>query len=68
MKFQTSFDSTNDAVTLLDRKYRLLVDSANEAIVVVKEGMLRLTNPMTRIMTGYSEEPHFILRSRQKFN
>ena len=55
-KFQSSFDSTNNAVALLNKQYRLLVDSANEAIVVVQGGMVRLTNPMTRTMTGYSEE------------
>ncbi|MFA6596389.1 MAG: PAS domain S-box protein [Ignavibacteriaceae bacterium] len=37
-------------------KYHLLVDSANEAIVVIQDGMLRLSNPMTRTMTGYSEK------------
>jgi len=48
MKFQKSIDSTSNAVTLLDKKYRLLVDSANEAIVVIKGGFLCLTNPITR--------------------
>jgi PAS domain S-box-containing protein len=56
MKFQKSIDSTSNAVTLLDKKYRLLVDSANEAIVVIKGGFLCLTNPITRTITGYSEE------------
>ena len=37
-----------------EQKYHLLVDSAKEAIVVVQDGLLRLTNPMTRTMIGYS--------------
>jgi PAS domain S-box-containing protein len=56
MKFQKSIDSTSNAVNLLDKKYRLLVDSANEAIVVIKGGFLCLTNPITMTITGYSEE------------
>ncbi|MDR3668117.1 MAG: PAS domain S-box protein, partial [Ignavibacteriaceae bacterium] len=56
IRLQTSIDSTNDVVTLLDRKYRQLVDCSNEAIVVVKGGFLCLTNPITRTITGYSEE------------
>lgn len=39
-----------------EQKYHLLVDRANEAIVVIQGGFLKLTNPMTRTMTGYSEE------------
>ena len=38
------------------QKYQLLVESTNGAIVVVQDGMLRLTNPTTRILTGYSKE------------
>jgi len=39
-----------------EKKYRLLVDSSNEAIIVVRDGTFRLTNPMARSMTGYTEE------------
>ncbi|MDP4197750.1 MAG: PAS domain S-box protein, partial [Bacteroidota bacterium] len=39
-----------------EQKYRLLVESANEAIVVIQHGMLRLVNPMTFTMTGYTQE------------
>ncbi|MGE5400511.1 MAG: PAS domain S-box protein, partial [Ignavibacteriales bacterium] len=39
-----------------EQKYRLLVESANEAIVVIQDGMLRLVNPMTLTMTGYTQE------------
>ena len=40
----------------IDQKYRLLVDSANEGIVVIQNGILKLTNPMSREMTGYPIE------------
>ena len=40
----------------IDQKYRLLVDSANEGIVVIQNGILQLTNPMSREMTGYPVE------------
>jgi PAS domain S-box-containing protein len=39
-----------------EQKYHLLVDRANEAVIVIQDGMLKLNNPMTRIMTGYGEE------------
>lgn len=39
-----------------EQKYHLLVDRSNEAVVVIQDGMLKLNNPMTRIMTGYNEE------------
>ncbi len=39
-----------------EQKYRLLIDSSNEAIVVIKDGRLRLANPVTLTLTGYSKE------------
>jgi PAS domain S-box-containing protein len=47
---------TEEELREKEKKYRLLVESANEAIVVVQDGMLKLTNPMTTKMTGYSKE------------
>ena len=55
-KLQKSIDSSNNVVSLLDRQYRQLVDSANEAIVVIQDGFLCLTNPITSTITGYSEK------------
>ncbi|MCX6151901.1 MAG: PAS domain S-box protein [Ignavibacteriales bacterium] len=46
---------TAEAQRESEQKYHQVVDRANEAIVVVQGGMVRLTNPMTRTMTGYSE-------------
>lgn len=39
-----------------EQNYHLLIDRANEAIVVIQDGFLRVNNPMTITMTGYSEE------------
>jgi PAS domain S-box-containing protein len=46
----------NIAVRESEKKYRLLVDSAAEAILVAQDGMLRLVNPMAAAMTGFSEQ------------
>ncbi|MCX6688629.1 MAG: PAS domain S-box protein [Methanoregula sp.] len=37
-------------------KYRLLVDNANEAIMVAQDGMLKLVNRMTTELAGYPEQ------------
>jgi PAS domain S-box-containing protein len=39
-----------------EKKYRLLVDSASEAIIVAQDGMIRLVNPTVLKMTGFSEQ------------
>ena len=39
-----------------EEKYRLLVNTANETIVVIQDGMLKFVNPKTVELTGYSEE------------
>ena len=39
-----------------EKKYRLLVESAAESIMVAQDGMLRLVNPTTVTMTGFSEQ------------
>ncbi len=44
-----------------ESRYRLLVENANEAILVVQDGMLKFVNRMACELTGYSEQE---LRSR----
>jgi two-component system, NarL family, sensor histidine kinase UhpB len=39
-----------------EEKYRLLVEHANEAIVVAQDGLLKYANPRAIIITGYSSE------------
>ena len=47
---------TEDALRESEEKYRLLVENANEAIVVAQDGMLRFVNSRTTELSGYSEE------------
>lgn len=39
-----------------EEKYRVLVQNANEAMIVVQEGKLEFANPKTTELTGYSKE------------
>jgi PAS domain S-box-containing protein len=45
-----------DALRESEKKYRNLIENANEAIYVAQDGKLVLVNPRTTEMTGYSEE------------
>jgi len=38
-----------------EKKYRMVVDNANEGIVVTQDGMLKLVNPQAKKFTGFSE-------------
>lgn len=38
-----------------EEKYRVLIENANEAIVVVQDGLFKLANPKIKELTGYSE-------------
>ena len=52
-----------------EKKYRLLINNANESIIVAQDGRLKFVNPMTlELLEGYSEQelidrpfPEFIL-------
>jgi PAS domain S-box-containing protein len=39
-----------------EEKYRLLIENASEAIVVLQDGLLKFVNASTLKMTGYSEQ------------
>ena len=45
-----------EALTISEEKYRLLVQSADEAIVVSQDRMLKFVNPKAVEISGYSEE------------
>jgi len=43
------------AVLDSEKKYRLVVDNANEGIVITQDGMLKFVNPQAKKFTGLSE-------------
>jgi PAS domain S-box-containing protein len=43
------------AVMESEEKYRLVVDNANEGIVITQDGMLKFVNPQVSQFTGFSE-------------
>jgi PAS domain S-box-containing protein len=45
---------TQEALQVSEEMYRLLVDHANEAIVVIQEGRIRFSNSKSSEMTGFS--------------
>ena len=44
-----------EAVMESEKKYRLVVDNANEGIVITQDGMLKFVNPQVSQFTGFSE-------------
>ena len=45
-----------------EEKYRRLVDNANEAIFVARDGVLQFANPKTIEITGYSQDELLSMR------
>ena len=45
-----------EAVLESEKKYRLVVDNANEGIVITQDGMLKFVNPQARDFTGFSQK------------
>jgi PAS domain S-box-containing protein len=46
----------DEALREREKRYRTLVESAAEAILVVQDGMIQLANPAAAAITGYSEQ------------
>ena len=47
---------TIDALRKSEEKYRLVVENADEAILIAQDGLLKYVNPMTLKILGYSED------------
>lgn len=47
---------SEDALRVSEEKYRLLFENAVEAILVIQNEYIKICNPMTSMLTGYSQE------------
>ena len=46
-----------EALRKSEEKYRLLIDNANESVIVAQDGLIKFVNPMTIVLLGgYSEQ------------
>jgi PAS domain S-box-containing protein len=48
-------NQAEEAVLDSEKKYRMVVDNANEGIVITQDGMLKFVNPQAKEFTGLSE-------------
>jgi len=55
-KMRVARDESERALSESENKYRILVDNANEAIVVVQDGLIKFVNRNAMELTGYSEQ------------
>ena len=46
----------DEALLASEKKYRLVVDNANEGIVITQDGMFKFANPSISEFTGYTEK------------
>jgi PAS domain S-box-containing protein len=52
----TSRKQMEESLRTLEERYQALVTNANEAIIVVQDGMLKFVNPKSFEILGYSED------------
>lgn len=50
----TTVEHQQAAILASEKKYRMLVDNANEAIFIVQDGRFAFVNPVTEALFGYS--------------
>jgi len=51
-----SMEEFQNELQTSEKKYRVLVENANEAIIVTQDGLLKYVNPKAVEITGYSKE------------
>jgi two-component system cell cycle sensor histidine kinase/response regulator CckA len=56
-----SFEAFAERLVKSEQKYRMLVDHANEAIIVIQNGRICFANPMAVTVTGYSSQELFLI-------
>jgi PAS domain S-box-containing protein len=52
----TQRKQAEEAALEAERKYRLVVDNANDAVFIVQDGFITFANPVTTSITGYSSK------------
>ncbi|MFZ3147689.1 MAG: PAS domain S-box protein [Methanothrix sp.] len=57
IRYSIERNRAQEALLESEKKYRLLINNANEAIIVAQDGLLKFVNPMTfELLEGYSEQ------------
>lgn len=57
IRYSIERNRAQEALFESEKKYRLLINNANESIIVAQDGLLKFVNPMTlKLLEGYSEQ------------
>jgi PAS domain S-box-containing protein len=57
IRYSIERNRAQEALLESEKKYRLLINNANESIIVAQDGLLKFVNPMTlKLLEGYSEQ------------
>ncbi|MFZ2472144.1 MAG: PAS domain S-box protein [Methanothrix sp.] len=57
IRYSIERNRAQEALLESEKKYRLLINNANESIIVAQDGLLKFVNPMTlELLEGYSEQ------------
>ncbi|MCX6680823.1 MAG: PAS domain S-box protein [Methanothrix sp.] len=57
IRYSIERNRAQEALLESEKKYRLLINNANESIIVAQDGRLKFVNPMTlELLEGYSEQ------------
>ncbi len=57
IRYSIERNRSQEALLESEKKYRLLINNANESIIVAQDGRLKFVNPMTlELLEGYSEQ------------